>query len=83
MEDYIIIKKSVLQKKIDNMDATEDPNWNGAGCYQDTLREVINLGQPLQPFIETVYEAGKLDAKLSLSFDNPKSRYISHLKLDI
>ncbi len=37
----------------------------------------------IKDIVDKAYEAGKLDAKLSLTFDNPKARYLNSLKLDL
>jgi hypothetical protein len=48
------------------------------------LREILFQSTPLIPEIDKAYEAGILDKKkLSLTFDNPKGRYLNSLKLDI
>ena len=50
---------------------------------KDTINLFLSQSTPLIPEIENAYEAGKLDEELSKTFDNPKGRYISNLKLDI
>lgn len=111
---YIIINKSVLEKRIEDLfiEAKElleedgldwqdeflnykdfSPNFeeysdNSKYFYIimgkiESLQDFLSQSTPLIPEIEKAYEAGKLDNKLSLSFDNPKGRYFSSLELDI
>jgi hypothetical protein len=85
--EYVIINKTAIQKRIEELEK-ELKYLNGTDAYVNlgeiyTLKQILSQSTPLIPEIDKAYEAGKLDHELSLSFDYPKSRYISNLKLDI
>ena len=91
-DEYVIINKSKLLKRIEEMEKQRDEysfNPNRTEDYYrynsmiKSLKEILSQSTPLIPEIHKAYEAGKLDNKLSLSFDNPKGRYFSSLELDI
>ena len=93
-DKYIIINKSAIQKRIEELLKlqkihSESGNFPNDFMYKmtitekNTLQYVLSQSTPLIPEIEKVYEAGKLDKELSLTFDNPKARYLNSLKLDI
>lgn len=94
MNEYVIIDKTVIQKKIEEL--KQQRELAGKNLSKDTVyihnqisteiriyEQLLSQSIPLIPEIEKAYEAGKLDEELSLSFDNPKGRYISNLKFDI
>lgn len=91
-DEYIIVNKAQILERIEELrdkvsKLTTHPDDE---CEKrdylleiDTLEEFVSQSIPLQSVLEQTYEAGKLDKELSLSFDNPKGRYFSSLKLDI
>ena len=79
-DEYIIINKTTLEKRIEELQSYKDePEITQLKVY----KEILHQSTPLIPEIEKAYEAGKLDNELSLYFDNPKDRFLSTLKLDI
>jgi hypothetical protein len=88
MDEYIIINKTKLEQRLKELrQQREVESDNYTKSYLNgkiTICEaVLSQSIPLIPEIDKAYDAGILDKKLSLSFDNPKGRYISNLKLDI
>lgn len=83
--EYVIINKTAIQKRIEELENKIGHNNPTQGQYVEitTLEQIISQSTPLLTEIEKAYDAGTLDHELSLSFDYPKSRYISNLKLDI
>ena len=93
--EYVIINKTAIQQKIEELEKERqehekvhikmfDSIWAAKTSQAiDLLREILSLSTPLIPEIEKAYDAGKLDMELSQTFDNPKGRYLSNLKLDI
>lgn len=90
-DEYIIINKTHILERIEEL-KTEfhisliKNNHDSAIIINTgliTLNHILFQSSPLIPEIEKAYDAGKLDKELSLSFDNPKGRYVSSLKLDI
>ena len=87
MSEYVIINKTDIEKRITELETLfieegEYFNSRDSGAhaaYKKTLSQSI----PLITEIEKAYEAGKLDKELSLSFDNPKGRFIANLKFDV
>ena len=81
MNNYVIINANDIQKRIDDLESRS----NSAAFYLESqaLKKVIISSIPLMPEIENAYDAGILHNELSLSFDYPKNRYMSHLKFDI
>lgn len=93
MSEYVIINKSFIENKIKDFKSLqnrfEESSHNSISAY-NVLQNKINLYNeilaqsiPLIPEIGKAYEAGKLDKELSLSFDNPKGRFILNLKFDV
>ena len=109
-DEYIIINKTAIQKRIEKIDIQKKDilkirkelyskyghtinyfnsieSWNSTYSQlvieSKSLKQILSQSTPLIPEIEKAYEAGKLDEELSKTFDNPKGRYISNLKLDI
>ena len=93
--EYVIINKTAIQKRIEELEnllniisKANDSEFKRTAKELFTgqiakLEKVLSQSTPLIPEIEKAYEAGTLDHELSLSFDYPKSRYISNLKIDI
>lgn len=80
--EYIIVNKTAIQKRIEELEKIDEKEiWEHMEF--DTLKQILSQSTPLIPEIEKAYDAGTLDRQLSLSFDYPKGRYISNLKLDI
>lgn len=91
-DEYIIVNKAQILEKIEEL-----KKWSDKPIVRQqdeievreysieliTLKDVLSQSTPLISEIEKAYEAGKLDKELSMSFDNPKGRYFSSLKLDI
>ena len=84
-DEYVIINKTVIQKRIEQLQTYVGSRKPNADEYakMHIYREILSQSTPLIPEIEKAYDAGTLDRQLSLSFDYPKGRYISNLKLDI
>lgn len=87
-DKYIIINKTKLKqrfKELKHQREIEPDNYTQ--CYLNgkiaICEAVLSQSTPLIPEIDKAYEAGILDKKYSLTFDNPKSRYLNSLKLDI
>jgi hypothetical protein len=81
-DKYIIISKIDIEKRIKKL-LRNNYRAFSEHVELDILREILSESTPLIPEISKAYDAGKLDKKLSLSFDNPKSRYLNSLKLKI
>lgn len=85
-DEYIIVNKTQILRRIEELEKAQKENplteaiWAFA---KQELEKIPSQSIPLQSVLEQTYEAGKLDKELSLSFDNPKGRYFSSLKLDI
>jgi len=85
---YIIIDAEAIQKRIEELEKKSKEIYYREGIDEYDfakleLEEFLSQSTPLIPEIEKAYDAGKLDEELSKTFDNPKGRYISNLKLDI
>jgi len=82
IKNYSVIENEFLYEMFEVCDLVN----NGDTDFK-ALRNRINIVKsklkPLIPIVENAYDAGMLDKELSLSFDNPKGRYLSSLKLDI
>jgi hypothetical protein len=82
-DEYNIINKTAIQKRIEELENTDDYFSQGSFGEHKFLKQVLSQSTPLIPEIDKAYEAGILDKELSLTFDNPKSRYLNSLKLDL
>lgn len=91
-DEYIIVNKTQILERIEELKKWSDKpiirqqdeiEVRECSIELITLKDVLSQSIPLQSVLEQTYEAGKLDKELSLSFDNPKGRYFSSLKLDI
>ena len=84
-DEYTIINKTAIQKRIDNLDLIINNGKPSGSDYIELklLKQILSQSTPLIPVIDRAYDAGKLDKDLSLMFDNSKARYISNLKLEI
>lgn len=84
-KEYIIISKTDLEKRIKELE-----NYISNTDFEETrrlaligeLEDVLFRSIPLIPEIGKSYDAGRLDEKLTRTFDNPKGRYINNLKLE-
>ena len=90
IKDYSIIETEWLEELKSmylkhNKECEQDsPNEFHSNCGKIFLIEMLQSKlKPLTPIVENAYDAGMLDKELSLSFDNPKGRYLSFIKLDI
>lgn len=83
-DEYIIINKTAIQKRIEELQKYVGSRRPSADEYakMHIYREILSQSTPLISEIEKAYDAGKLDEELSKTFDNPKGRYISNLKLE-
>lgn len=92
--EYIIINKTALEKRIKELKskikyAEQEPlkgNVYGIEDWENEIKilsDILSQSTPLTPELSKAYDAGKLDKELSLSFDNPKGRYLNSLKLKI
>lgn len=86
MNKYIIIDAEAIEKRIEELEKIEvldEKEDIRIFAKINELKQFLFQSTPLIPEIEKAYEAGKLDEELSLSFDNPKGRFIANLKLDV
>lgn len=80
IKDYILIDTNWLQAQINFLQHQqilknyEDSNINFKLEY---LQELQKVGINAEMLANQAYEAGKLDKELSLSFDNPKGRFLN------
>jgi len=91
IKDYSIIETEWINERIQVV--TESRNFHSENGHSFEMVDCINELKALQlvksklkrlsPIVENAYDAGMLDKELSLSFDNPKGRYLSSIKLDI
>ena len=87
------IQKMIMEfeKKFKELEITDkksrDKTWDELYVNLEgkisLLKEILSNSIPLIPEISDSYDAGKLDEKFSLMFDNPKGRYINSLKFYI
>lgn len=86
-DEYIIVNKTHILERIAELECSLEHIPKSYVPKHEAqifaLNQILSQSIPLQPVLEQTYEAGKLDKELSLSFDNPKGRYFSSLKLDI
>lgn len=91
-KEYVIISKTALEKRIEELENERygfvfNPNKTAEAISHnkkiELLKQVLSQSTPLIPELSKAYDAGKLDKELSLSFDNPKSRYLNSLKLKL
>jgi len=82
IKDYSIIETDAMLDLFDICERVNNGDTDFKALRQRLLRIKSKL-KPLTPIVENAYDAGMLDRELSLSFDNPKGRYLSSLKLDI
>jgi hypothetical protein len=88
IKDYSVIETEWIENRISIYEGflINSQDSNKIDIHQtliDELKEIKSKLKPLIPIVENAYDAGMLDRELSLSFDNPKGRYLSSLKLDI
>ncbi len=87
-QEYIIISKTALEKRIEELEnytyATQNIYLEGKNEGElQALSNLLSQSTPLIPEISKAYDAGIKDKELSQMFDNPKGRYVYNLKLDI
>lgn len=88
-QEYVIINKTAIQQRIEELETIESKLMNEGMPYAatrakiDELYFLLHKSTPFIPEIEKAYNAGKLHNELSITFDNPQGRYISNLKLNI
>lgn len=91
--EYVIINKSVLEKRIEELEneLKDEPNPFLNTSYQtelDTLKEVLSQSTPLIPEIEKAFDEG-FNSEEEVYKGYPtgkiigKEDYISNLKLDV
>ena len=93
MDEYIIINKTAIQQRIEELESKIIPNPNFDGeidshnllfiAKQNELNEVLSQSTPLIPEIEKAFDAGEEFGNGVSSFSYNKQDYISNLKLDI
>ena len=87
MEEYIIISRTAIEKRIEKLEMWSNYNEKFGeddfeGAVASELKSVISHSTPLLPELDKAYEAGKLDKELSQFVDYPKGRYLSNLKIE-
>jgi hypothetical protein len=93
--EYIIISKTAIQQRIDDLKATDTASWEYQLGQINTLNEVLSQSTPLIPEIEKAFDAGRTvknykgewkeaysDDMTSAKYEESKD-YIANLKLDI
>jgi hypothetical protein len=91
IKDYSIIETEWIDTRIDeltelrNFHSEQGHSFEMVDCINElrAFQQIKSKIKPLIPIVENAYDAGMLDKELSLSFDNPKGRYLSSIKLDI
>ena len=97
MNEYIIINKTAIQKRIEELeDSRKYSSSDNNDYYQEqikSLKEIISQSTPLIPEIEKAFDAGKSVGIISYQprwatldkelYNERKQDYISNLKLDI
>ena len=94
MDEYIIINKTAIQKRIEELEREfkflgESFDSRTSGEYH-TLKKLLSQSTPLIPEIEKAFDAGSdygedcANSSMGVGEDYPnKQDYISNLKLDI
>ena len=82
-DEYIIINKTTIQKRIEELRqvCNKELGYASDKIYFE-LEHLLSQSTSLESVVSQAYEAGKLDKELSLTFDNPKGRFMSNLNLD-
>ena len=99
MIEYIIINKTAIQKRIEELEnlLEDEPNPFINTDYNaelSALKQILSQSTPLIPEIEKAFDAGQFEEYKEISFDGgenyetvriikEKEEYISNLKLDI
>lgn len=95
--EYIIINRTALEKRIENLEKQRDEysfNPNRTDDYYrynsiiKVIKEVLSQSTPLIPEIEKAFDKGvcsiqENSSKLKVKMPKAKQDYISNLKLDI
>jgi hypothetical protein len=85
MTEYIIINKTAIQQRIEELKATDTASWEYQLGQINTLNEVLSQSTPLIPEIEKLILMSSIS---DIDFipdrvEKIKQDYISNLKLDI
>lgn len=79
-DKYIIIDKTVIQKRIEELEKIGSEQAWGAKI---AFKEILFQSTPLIPEIERAFDAGSERGEHGYGNANDKQDYISNLKLDI
>ena len=93
-EEYIIINKTQILKRIDELENDIQyykANFHNAALHEVAkvkleLEQILSQSTPLIPELEKVYDVGRSSFNSALSYEECKEDYydyISNLKLDI
>lgn len=83
IKDLYLIDKEILDFYIDKGIVNNPWVWEDDDYLKEhypaqyMLKRILNSASPAKDIIEQAYEAGTLDRELSLSFDNPKGRFMN------
>ena len=83
MDKYIIINKTQIQQRIEELKATDTASWEYQLGQINTLNEVLSQSTPLIPEIEKAIDYGIRKSFGSKKHNEVRQDYISNLKLDI
>ena len=95
MTEYVIINKTAIQKRIEELEVTK--HLTGTSFLDGQIhayKQILSQSTPLIPEIEKAFDAGQFEEYKEVSFDGgenyetirvvkEKQEYISNLKLDI
>ena len=86
--EYIIISKTAIQQRIDDLKATDTASWEYQLGQINTLNEVLSQSTPLIPEIEKAIQYGvKIESgNIRINYEkysSAENQYIANLKLDI
>ena len=84
MDEYIIVNKTVLLKRIEELKqlTTRHIGYAEQEVY-DKIDNLISQSTPLIPEIEKAFDAGSERDEYGYGNANNKSDFISNLKLDV
>lgn len=86
--EYIIVNKTLLEKRIKELESLGKKDKEGYNLYQIViveLKKLLSESTPLIPEIENAYDKGSHNhhSQYTEEYDNLKQKDISKLKLDI
>ena len=81
--EYIIINKTAIQKRIEELEATDTASWEYQLGQINTLKQILSQSTPLISEIERSIDYGIRKSFSSKKHGEIKQDYISNLKLDI